>query len=69
MAPGGPNVEHFCLSVVPFDEDALRAHLAAHGIEASEPAMRYGAQGEGRSIYVEDPDGNRVELKGGRSDR
>jgi catechol 2,3-dioxygenase-like lactoylglutathione lyase family enzyme len=66
-APRAPNVEHFCLTIVPFDEAALRAHLAAHGIEAGEGAMRYGAEGEGRSIYIEDPDGNRVELKGGRT--
>jgi catechol 2,3-dioxygenase-like lactoylglutathione lyase family enzyme len=66
-APAGPNMEHFCLTLVPFDEGALRAHLAAHGIAAGEPALRYGAEGEGRSIYIEDPDGNRIELKGGRS--
>lgn len=66
-APAGPNVEHFCLTIVPFDEGALRSHLAAHGIEAGEGAERYGAEGEGRSIYIEDPDGNRVELKGGRT--
>jgi catechol 2,3-dioxygenase-like lactoylglutathione lyase family enzyme len=66
-AADGPNMEHFCLAIVPFDEQALRAHLAAHGIEAGEGAVRYGAQGEGRSIYIEDPDGNRVELKSGRS--
>ena len=66
-APAAPNLDHFCLTVVPFDEAALRSHLAAHGIGAGEAAERYGAEGEGRSIYVEDPDGNRVELKGGRT--
>ena len=66
-APRGPNVEHFCLTLVPFDEVALRAHLAARGVEAGEGAMRYGAEGEGRSLYIEDPDGNRVELKGART--
>ncbi|HEV2228668.1 MAG TPA: VOC family protein [Steroidobacteraceae bacterium] len=66
-ALSGPNVEHFCLTLVPFDEDALRSHLAAHGVEAGEGAVRYGAEGEGRSIYIEDPDGNRIELKGGRT--
>ena len=64
---GGPNLEHFCLSLVPFDERALTAHLAAHGVAAGEAAARYGAEGEGRSLYIEDPEGNRVELKGGRS--
>jgi glyoxylase I family protein len=66
-AAEGPNVEHFCLTIVPFDEEALRTYLASHGIEAGAPAERYGAEGEGRSIYIEDPDGNRVELKGGRT--
>ena len=61
-----PNLDHFCLTIVPFDEAALRAYLAAHGIGAGEAAERYGAEGAGRSIYIEDPDGNRVELKGAR---
>jgi catechol 2,3-dioxygenase-like lactoylglutathione lyase family enzyme len=68
-APAGaaqPNLEHFCLSIAPFEEDALRSHLAAHGVAAEEPASRYGAEGEGRSFYIADPDGNRIELKGAR---
>jgi catechol 2,3-dioxygenase-like lactoylglutathione lyase family enzyme len=65
--PGaGRNLEHFCLRIAPFDEPALIAWLAAHGIAAREPGSRYGAQGEGRSLYIEDPDGNRVELKAAR---
>lgn len=60
----GRNVDHFCLRVDPFDPDALQAHLRAHGISFSEVARRYGAEGMGPSIYVEDPDGNTVELKG-----
>lgn len=48
----------------PFDEPALRAHLAAHGVAAGETVSRYGAEGEGPSIYLHDPDGNMVELKG-----
>src|SRR5579872_6278366 len=59
----GPNLEHFCLSIAPFDERALRAHLTSHGVAASESAERYGAQGEGPSLYLEDPEGNRIELK------
>ena len=64
VGAGGANMEHFCLSITPFDEEALRAHLAAHGVAAGESARRYGAEGVGSSIYIEDPDGNRVELKG-----
>ena len=63
----GPNLEHFCLSLVPFEERSLAAHLAAHGIQLGEGAVRYGAEGESRSFYVDDPDGNRVELKGARA--
>lgn len=65
-APGreGRNLDHLCLRIEPFDGDAIRAHLAAHGVEAGEIASRYGAEGEGPSIYVTDPEGNVVELKG-----
>jgi len=60
----GRNLDHFCLRVDPFDEAAIRAQLAAHGVEAGAVESRYGAQGTGPSIYVTDPEGNVVELKG-----
>ena len=65
-APGaeGRNMDHFCLRVEPFDAAAIRAHLAAHGVEAGKTESRYGAEGEGPSIYLGDPEGNVVELKG-----
>lgn len=65
-APGkeGHNVDHLCFRVEPFDETAIRAHLASLGIEAGPTAARYGAEGEGPSIYLSDPQGNVVELKG-----
>ena len=65
-APGaeGRNLDHFCLRLEPFDEDAIRAHLARHGIEAGPLKRRYGAEGVGHSIYITDPEGNVVELKG-----
>jgi glyoxylase I family protein len=65
-APGaeGRNLDHFCLRIEPFDEAAIRAHLAAHGVAAGETASRFGAEGEGPSIYIADPEGNTVELKG-----
>lgn len=65
-APGdaGRNVEHFCLSIEPFDEASLRSHLRAHAVEASDVAPRYGSGGMGPSLYIRDPDGNVVELKG-----
>jgi len=67
--PGGPNVDHFCLALAPFREADLFAWLAAHDVAVIEPASRYGAEGEGRSFYIEDPDGNRLELKGAREGR
>ena len=60
----GRNLDHFCLRVEPFDERAIRARLAAHGIDAGPLASRYGAEGEGPSLYLTDPEGNVVELKG-----
>jgi catechol 2,3-dioxygenase-like lactoylglutathione lyase family enzyme len=65
-APGreGRNLDHFCLRIEQFDEAALRAHLAGHGVEAGAYGARYGAEGEGPSLYLEDPEGNVVELKG-----
>ena len=58
------NMDHLCLRVENFDVDALRAHLAAHGAEVGEYGSRYGAEGEGPSLYVRDPEGNMLELKG-----
>lgn len=65
-APGaeGRNVDHICLAILPFDEAALRAHLAAKGVEILEEGLRYGAEGKGPSFYIRDPEGNTVELKG-----
>jgi catechol 2,3-dioxygenase-like lactoylglutathione lyase family enzyme len=60
----GRNLDHFCLRIAPFDERAIRAQLAAHGVQAGELAQRNGAEGVGPSIYVRDPEGNVVELKG-----
>jgi glyoxylase I family protein len=58
------NMEHFALTVTPFDADALALHLRTHGVEPGKVGQRYGAKGTGPSIYFDDPDGNTVELKG-----
>ena len=65
-APGvqGHNVDHFCFRVEPFDEQAIRAHLASLGVAVGPTESRYGAEGEGPSLYLSDPQGNVVELKG-----
>jgi len=63
--PGtGRNMDHVCLRIEPFDAGALRAHLTEHGTQVGEPAQRYGADGFGPSLYLFDPEGNMVELKG-----
>lgn len=59
----GRNLDHFCLTLAPYDEPALQSHLADHGVEVLEAGLRYGAEGEGPSLYVRDPEGNVVELK------
>ena len=55
---------HFCLRIDGPDWDAVTAHLRRHGIEFDPPETRYGADGYGPSIYITDPEGNVVELKG-----
>ncbi|WJF90102.1 VOC family protein [Paraburkholderia bonniea] len=60
----GHNLDHLCLRVEPFDGPALTAHLAAHGAQPGAIAERYGADGFGPSLYLRDPDGNTIELKG-----
>nr|WKF57830.1 hypothetical protein HUO10_002324 [Paraburkholderia busanensis] len=63
--PGaGRNMDHLCLRVEPFDADALKAHLSEHGARLGEFGLRYGADGFGPSLYLFDPEGNMVELKG-----
>ena len=65
-APGveGRNMDHFCVRVHPFDIEAIMQHLEAHQARVGEVRPRFGAQGEGPSIYVYDPEDNLVELKG-----
>ena len=65
-APGneGRNMDHLCLRIEPFDQAAIVAHLAAHGVAVGEIRPRFGAEGTGISIYLTDPKGNTVELKG-----
>ena len=63
-AAEGRNLDHLCLRVEPFDRDAIVAHLQAHGVRLGEFGSRYGAEGEGPSQYLFDPEDNMVELKG-----
>jgi len=65
-APGaeGRNLDHFCFRIEPFDEAAIRRHLDENNVQAGALATRIGAEGAGPSIYITDPEGNVVELKG-----
>lgn len=65
-APGreGRNMDHVCLRVEPFDGEAIVAFLKASGVDVGEVVSRYGAEGDGPSLYITDPEGNVVELKG-----
>ncbi len=61
----GRNLEHLCLRIEPFDEAALREHLTMHGVSVDgQVSSNLGAEGDGLSLYLRDPDGNGVELKG-----
>lgn len=60
----GHNLDHFCLRIEPFDIDALQTHFASHQIKLGEVQSRFGAEGQGPSVYLNDPEGNVVELKG-----
>lgn len=65
-APGrtGRNVDHVALRIETLEPAAISAFLAEHGVEPGDVAERYGAEGNGPSMYVRDPDGNVIELKG-----
>jgi catechol 2,3-dioxygenase-like lactoylglutathione lyase family enzyme len=61
---GVRNLDHLCLRIEAFDGDALRAHLTRCGVATEGVVSRYGAEGEGPSVYLADPEGNTIELKG-----
>ena len=60
----GHNVDHVCIRIDPFDPERLEEYLKKNGIKPGDVSRRYGADGYGPSMYIEDPDGNTVELKG-----
>ena len=68
-AGGGPptakdnNLDHFCLQIESIREIVLRDWLKSQGIDSGQFEIRYGAEGFGPSVYIDDPDGNVVELR------
>jgi catechol 2,3-dioxygenase-like lactoylglutathione lyase family enzyme len=63
-AAAGRNLDHFAVRISTFDFQVLADHLRRHGVAVGEVRRRYGAEGYGSSLYITDPDGNVVELKG-----
>ena len=61
---GGRNFDHLCLALGAHDEAKLRRHLARHHVEIIEEGVHGGSRGESLSLYVRDPSGNVIELKG-----
>jgi glyoxylase I family protein len=66
VGPGaeGRNMDHLCLRVEPFNEQEILSYLRKRGVAVGDVRNRFGAEGNGVSIYVTDPEGNTVELKG-----
>ena len=62
--PKGGNMDHLCVRVNPWDADAIQAYLKNAGAAPGDVEQRNGAEGEGPSIYFEDPEGNDIEFKG-----
>jgi catechol 2,3-dioxygenase-like lactoylglutathione lyase family enzyme len=60
-ARSGKNVDHFCLVIEPTDMAKLAANAGFEVVEG--PVTRWGARGDGTSVYVTDPDGNVIELR------
>src|SRR5262245_39518087 len=54
-------LDHICLVIEPLDFDALAASGRFDVLDG--PDTRYGARGNGTSLYVRDPDGLTVELR------
>lgn len=61
VAEGGDRLDHLCLVVEATDLDAVAASGRFDVVEG--PATRFGARGDGTSLYVRDPDGLTVELR------
>jgi catechol 2,3-dioxygenase-like lactoylglutathione lyase family enzyme len=55
----GQNMNHFCLVVAPTDLDAIAARFPG----AQRADGLFGARGYASSVYIQDPDGNTVELR------
>jgi len=60
-------LDHFAINVEPYDPDDVREYLTEKGHKPFSEGERYGADGDGYSMYLYDPENNVVELKCGAS--
>ena len=60
----GGNMDHFCLRISGFDKEQVMNHLTSAGVRLGDFGTRYGSKGIGPSLYLYDPEGNMIELKG-----
>ena len=59
-----PNMDHVCFQIDPWDAVVIEQHMRQHAVDVSAVAARYGSAGVGPSMYLSDPEGNNIELKG-----
>ncbi|HEY5624526.1 MAG TPA: VOC family protein [Gammaproteobacteria bacterium] len=60
---GRGNMDHLCIQIEPFRQDEMAEYLARNGVGPGDFGRRFGADGDGISVYIRDPEGNEVELK------
>lgn len=58
-------LDHLCIRIEPFDEQRLKEYFMEHSVTiVAAGERRLGADGVGPSVYIRDPEGNVIELKG-----
>lgn len=65
IGDGPRNLDHYCLTIAETNMQRLSEELAERGVEvvSDGPGQRSGARGLATSIYIRDPEGNRIELR------
>jgi glyoxylase I family protein len=64
LAAATSTLDHLCLLIEPFDEERIRQHFKLYQVDIVAAGPRKGSEGVGPSVYLQDPEGNIVELKG-----
>jgi catechol 2,3-dioxygenase-like lactoylglutathione lyase family enzyme len=58
------HLNHFCLVIDKTDMQQVIAHLEKHGVAVQQgPVQRWGAHGNGTSIYFCDPEKRQIEIR------